>query len=223
MGCEKLKVRIKKILFLSMLTLIVLIMTFGIASSFTGINLANDVINGIVKKQEELFNVSNDERSKENVNESLQNYSNSNVTGSIENNRGKVTNFTEEEFVMFVAIIFCEAGAEEYEAKLGVANVVINRLYDSRYPNTLKDVLYQKSQFSPARDGLLDKRIAEYNNGKFTTNNHKECIQAAKEAMAGRNNIGTQIGFLTPKLLEEYFGGVYTDRIDIGKISFFNV
>ena len=105
---------------------------------------------------------------------------------------------------------------------LGVANVILNRMYDSRYPNNLKGVVYQKSQFTPASNGILSKRIADYNAGKFTTKNHIECIKAADEALAGKNNCGNRIGFMTPAALEKYMAGKYTDKWVVSNTAFFN-
>lgn len=149
----------------------------------------------------------------------------SNTTGyqvNVENTRGIVTKLNEEEYKIFVSIIFAESGAEPYEAKLGVANVILNRMYDSRYPNNLKGVVYQKSQFTPASNGILSKRIADYNAGKFTTKNHIECIKAADEALAGKNNCGNRIGFMTPAALEKYMAGKYTDKWVVSNTAFFN-
>ena len=54
-------------------------------------------------------------------------------------------------------------------------------------------------------------------------NAHKECIEAAKEAMEGHNNVGDRIGFLTPDYLERLFGGKYRDKLVYGSVAFFNV
>lgn len=154
--------------------------------------------------------------------EKKENTENQTQDNSYENNRGQVTTLTEEEYKIYVCIIFAEAGAEPYEAKLGVANVILNRMYDSRYPNTLKEVIYQKSQFSPAGNGILAKRIAEYEAGKFTTTYHQECKKAADEALAGHNNVGDRIGFMTPSALERTMAGQYKDKWVVGKTAFFN-
>ena len=39
---------------------------------------------------------------------------------------------------------------ESYEGQVAVAAVVINRVKDSRFPNTLEGVIYQKNAFSVA-------------------------------------------------------------------------
>ena len=44
--------------------------------------------------------------------------------------------------------IYFEAGNQSYLGKLAVARVVLNRVKDAKYPNTICDVIYQKKQFS---------------------------------------------------------------------------
>ena len=137
-----------------------------------------------------------------------------------ENNRGQITNLTDEEMAMFVAIIYCESGGESYEGKLGVANVILNRLYSGGEGTTLRSVIYAKRQFTPAGNGTLDKRIAEYKNGKFTEKAHKECIEAAKEACGGHNNIGTRKNFMTKAAYRSTVGS-RPDKLVIGNHVFF--
>lgn len=56
---------------------------------------------------------------------------------------------------MAVAIFF-EARAEPIEGMEAVANVIINRVEDSRYPDTVCDVVWEPKQFSWTHDGLTD-------------------------------------------------------------------
>ena len=110
-------------------------------------------------------------------------------------NRGVETKFTDEEFRLYVALIYAEAQAEPYEGKVAVANVILNRIYSDEFPNNLYDVVYEPRQFSPVTNGALDKHLWEYDSGKFTTSYHLETIKAAKEAMKGVNNIGDRLFF----------------------------
>lgn len=64
------------------------------------------------------------------------------------------------------SIINCEAGAEPYQGKLAVGVVVMNRIKSRSFPNTLKKVIYQKYQFSPVRNGSLNKRLRQYDGRK---------------------------------------------------------
>lgn len=56
---------------------------------------------------------------------------------------------------MAVAIFF-EARAEPVAGMEAVANVIINRVEDSRYPDTVCDVVWERKQFSFTHDGLTD-------------------------------------------------------------------
>ena len=57
-----------------------------------------------------------------------------------------------EEIYLLACIIDWEAAYEPYEGKLAVANVVLNRVRSSNYPNSITGVIYQKSQFSGASE-----------------------------------------------------------------------
>ena len=59
--------------------------------------------------------------------------------------------YTKAELQYLTAIIYCEAGNQPQKGKIAVANVVLNRVKNKRYPNTVKGVIYQKYQFSPTR------------------------------------------------------------------------
>lgn len=96
---------------------------------------------------------------------------------------------TDLELRYLAAITYLEAGNQPYQAKLGVANVVLNRVKDSRYPNNIISVLYQSWQFEPAMTGSLDRLVNS--NQKIQA----ECMTAAKAALTGTNNVPGCIGF----------------------------
>lgn len=97
--------------------------------------------------------------------------------------------YTEEELRLMSAIIFCEAGSESYKGKVAVGIVVMNRVRSSKFPNTVKDVIYQKGQFSPVTNGMLAKNLKLYDNGGFTQKNHLDSIKAAKRVLQGDTTI----------------------------------
>ena len=57
-------------------------------------------------------------------------------------------------------IVEAEAGCEDRTGKLLVANVVINRVKDEAFPDTVTEVVYQRNsqsaQFSPVSNGRID-------------------------------------------------------------------
>ena len=68
---------------------------------------------------------------------------------------------------------------------------MINRVLRSVYPNSVVEVIYQKSQFTPAGSGRLALALAE---DRATP----ACYKAADEAMAGQTNVGNCVYFRTP-------------------------
>lgn len=88
---------------------------------------------------------------------------------------------------LLACLVHMEAGAEPYEGKLAVANVVLNRV-KAGYGSTISEVIYAKNQFTGANSGALASRLAKGPND--------ECLQAAVEALSGVNNIGDYRNFI---------------------------
>lgn len=93
-----------------------------------------------------------------------------------------------DDLTLLAALIYCEAGSQGYDAQLGVGSVVMNRVRSGSYPNTVREVIYQKGQFGPAKTGKLARVIA---NGTATSS----CYDAAAQALAGVDNTEGAIGF----------------------------
>lgn len=90
---------------------------------------------------------------------------------------------------LMASIINCEAGGESYQGKVAVGIVVMNRVKSKAFPNTIRKVIYQKGQFSPVRNGMLCKKLAQYDAGKIKSAQWKSCIKAAKAAMDGQSTV----------------------------------
>lgn len=84
---------------------------------------------------------------------------------------------------LLASIIFCEAGNQSFTGQVAVGAVVMNRIANSSYPNTMEEVIYQPGQFGPAGSGWLDQVRAS---SGYTAS----AMQAAEAAMAGENPIG---------------------------------
>ena len=102
---------------------------------------------------------------------------------------GPATNFnvSQEDLELFAGLIECEAGSTDYEGMLAVASVVVNRMKSPYYPDTLRGVIYQSGQFSPAHSGFLDRVLAR--------GVKDSCLQVARDALAGKNNVGDCLSF----------------------------
>lgn len=101
----------------------------------------------------------------------------------------ETTKYTKAELRLLSALIYCEAQGENYRGKIAVGIVVMNRVRSKLYPDTLKDVIYQKYQFSPVSTGSLKKALSEYDKGNFTSAAEIDSIKAAKIALNGTTKI----------------------------------
>ncbi len=82
---------------------------------------------------------------------------------------------------IMAAIIECEAGGEPYVGKIAVGSVIMNRVRSDKFPNTIIEVIHQKSQFTPVKSGRFAIVLAR---GASAS-----CVQAAQEVLNGANNI----------------------------------
>ncbi|WP_134701900.1 cell wall hydrolase [Ammoniphilus sp. YIM 78166] len=89
-----------------------------------------------------------------------------------------------------------EAGGESYEGKVAVAATVLNRVKNSDYPNTIKDVIFQVIpiqgvdyyQFSPVKDERIYSVVPS-----------NDTIAAVNDALKGSDPSKGSIVFFNPK------------------------
>lgn len=100
------------------------------------------------------------------------------------------TSYSEGDLYWLARIIEAEAGAEPYNGKVAVGNVILNRVKSSEFPNTIYGVIFEYygsiPQFSPVADGTI------YNTPS------QESIQAAKDALNGARPVGNSTYFFNP-------------------------
>lgn len=69
--------------------------------------------------------------------------------------------YTNEDYEIMLKIVEAEAGDCGEMGKILVANVVINRVKDERFPDTITEVVYQRNsntaQFSPVSNGSINR------------------------------------------------------------------
>ena len=61
-------------------------------------------------------------------------------------------NLSEEDIDLLARIIWLEARGESFEGQQAVAEVVFNRMLSEYFPDTLHEVIYEKNQFTTARN-----------------------------------------------------------------------
>ncbi len=86
-------------------------------------------------------------------------------------------------------IIHAESGGEPYDGKLAVGNVILNRVADDLFPNSIYGVIFDRKngvQFTPVANGAI------YNTPSA------ESIRAAKECLAGVRVVEDCLYFFNP-------------------------
>lgn len=95
-----------------------------------------------------------------------------------------------EALLWLARIVQAEASGESYDGKAAVANVVLNRVRSSRFPDTVYGVIFEYyrgiPQFSPVADGTI------YNTPSASS------VQAAEAAAGGYAPVGDALFFFNP-------------------------
>lgn len=81
-----------------------------------------------------------------------------------------------------------EARGEPYEGQVAVGAVILNRVKDSRFPNSISGVIYQSGAFTAVADGQINAPISE-----GTT-----VYKAAQDAMNGWDPTGGCVYYFNP-------------------------
>ena len=96
--------------------------------------------------------------------------------------------YTSESDVMLLArVVNGEARGEPYEGQVAVAAVILNRVEDDAFPDTISGVVYQNGAFDAVADGQVN----------LTPND--SCIRAARDALNGWDPTGGAIYYYNPK------------------------
>lgn len=93
---------------------------------------------------------------------------------------------TGEDIDLMAKLVSAESIGEPYEGKVAVASVVLNRTLDSSFPNTIKEVIFQKNAFSCV------------SNGKINDKTNQECYNAVYDAIRGYDPTNEALFFYNP-------------------------
>ena len=84
--------------------------------------------------------------------------------------------YTDEDYQVLLRFVQAEAGICDPKGKILVADVIINRVLSGKFPDSVKAVVYQPSQFQPVSNGTI-------NTVKVTA----ETIECVDRALAGED------------------------------------
>ena len=94
--------------------------------------------------------------------------------------------YTDEDYQVLLRIVQAEAGICAPKGKILVADVIINRVLSGKFPDSVKAVVYQPSQFQPVSNGTI-------NTVKVTA----ETIECVDRALAGEDYSNGALYFMT--------------------------
>ena len=81
-----------------------------------------------------------------------------------------------------------EARGEPYEGQVAVGAVILNRVKDSRFPNSISGVIYQPGAFTAVSDGQINATISE----------SSTVYKAAQDAKNGWDPTGGCVYYFNP-------------------------
>lgn len=112
-------------------------------------------------------------------------------TEPTEADSGRVYELSEEDYDALLRLVEAEASGEDIKGKMLVANVVLNRVESSSFPDTVKEVIYQRhngrAQFSPVATGKIDWVAVS-----------EETVEAVERALCGEDESCGALYFVAP-------------------------
>ena len=83
------------------------------------------------------------------------------VDKSSTNNVSKAKSTSTSDIQLMARALNGEARGEPYEGQVAVGAVILNRVKDSRFPNSISGVIYQPGAFTAVSDGQINAAISE--------------------------------------------------------------
>ena len=122
----------------------------------------------------------------------------------------------QQEYEVLLKIVEAEAGGEDTAGKMLVANVVMNRVRSSRFPNTVSEVVYQRSggraQFSPTVDGRLN-----------AVSISADTVEAVSRVMNGEDLSGGALYFRSVRSRSGWFDRALNRVVEHGNHIFYSM
>ncbi|WP_338469471.1 cell wall hydrolase [Niallia sp. XMNu-256] len=102
---------------------------------------------------------------------------------------GIAENISNEVVDLLARLVRSEANTESCEGKKAVAEVVLNRMENSQFPDSITEVIYEPGQFQPVTNGEIHKPTTE------------ESMQAVQAAFSdGHDVTGDSLFFYNPDI-----------------------
>jgi N-acetylmuramoyl-L-alanine amidase len=112
------------------------------------------------------------------------------------------------ELDLLARLVHAEAKGEPFEGKVAVASVVLNRVKNNQFPNSIEKVIKQEGQFQPVDNGEIKEPA-----GKMDK-------KAVKTALALENQGDGSLFFYNPEIAENHWQKTQTVTKKIGNHYF---
>lgn len=101
---------------------------------------------------------------------------------------GGANGFSESDVYLLAKTIYAEGRGEPYTGQVAIGAVVLNRVRDNAFPNTVSGVIYQKHAFTAVSDGQIN----------LTPND--TAMRAARDAINGWDPTGGALYYYNPAI-----------------------
>ena len=119
--------------------------------------------------------------------------------------------YTDEDLYVLSHIISAEAGNCGEEMLIAVGSVVLKRVADERFPDTIKEVVFQTEptlQYSPIRDGSYDKEPTDY------------ALEVAEFLLENGSQLPADVIYQSNEIIGEYYTQIEPPP-GVGKTMYF--
>ena len=107
----------------------------------------------------------------------------------------KLAKYSDEDIRVLATMVYYEAGTTTTQLREYVAQVAMNRVASSRFPNTVVGVITQRGQYSGNYASQSATDAVKSKDAKNGTYYYTMCEQAAKQAMMGRVSMPANVLF----------------------------
>lgn len=119
--------------------------------------------------------------------------------------------YTDEDLYVLSHIISAEAGNCGEDMLIAVGSVVLNRVADERFPDTIKEVVFQTEptlQYSPIRDGSYDKEPTD------------DALEVAEFLLENGSQLPADVIYQSNEIIGEYYTQIEPPP-GVGKTMYF--
>ncbi len=103
-------------------------------------------------------------------------------------NAGQTGGFSSSDVYLLAKTIHAEGRGEPYTGQVAIGAVILNRVRDNAFPNTVSGVVYQKGAFTAVDDGQINLEPNE------------TAMKAAKDAIGGWDPSGGALYYYNPAI-----------------------